>query len=281
MIENKSNYIFRFAPSPTGFLHVGGARTAIFNWLMARKYNGKFLIRIEDTDRARSTKESIEQIFDSLKWFDLFWDDEPVFQSSRLERHIEVVHELLNKNKAYRCFCSKEMLQEKRDSGKKENKGYIYDKTCRYLSKEIINQNLKKKIPYSIRIKVPTGITSYVDGVHEQISVNNLEIDDFIILRTDKTPVYQLSVVVDDFDIGVTHVIRGDDHLSNTPKQIIIYAAMNWPVPSFSHLPLILGEDKIRLSKRHGATSVVEFEEQGILPEVLFNYLCLFSTFPK
>jgi glutamyl-tRNA synthetase len=277
-MNEKSIPVYRFAPSPTGYLHVGGARTAIFNWLLARNEGGRFLLRIEDTDAQRSTDQSVQQILRSLQWLDLNWDEPPFYQSQRLDRHRQVAVELVQAGRAYYCFCSGE-----RSGGNQENSGdktYLYNGRCRNLSSVEIEKNLSLHLPAVIRIKLPAGHTRFVDGVHGEIAVDNSELDDFIILRSDQTPVYQLAVVVDDHDMGITHVLRGDDHLSNTPKQIQLYQALNWPVPQFSHLPLILGPDKQRLSKRHGASSVEEFREQGILPEALFNYLCLLGWSP-
>ncbi|MGD9899122.1 MAG: glutamate--tRNA ligase [Calditrichaceae bacterium] len=274
------NQVLRFAPSPTGYLHVGGARTAIFNWLSARKSGGKFLLRIEDTDRERSTDESIQQILDSLKWLGIDWDDEVQYQSHREERHKEVVDELVAKGHAYRCFCSKNVLDGKRSLAQKEKQIYRYDGACRNLSEKEIQTKLEAGEPYSVRLKIPAGEVVFSDLVHGENRVQNETIDDFIILRSDGTPVYQLAVVVDDHDMGVTKVLRGDDHLSNTPKQILLYKSMGWEIPEFGHVPLILGPDKVRLSKRHGATSVEEFKKDGIFAESLFNFLCLLGWSP-
>ena len=267
--------ILRFAPSPSGFLHVGGARTAIFNWLLARKCGGKFLLRIEDTNRQRSTEQSIKQIFSGLKWLGIDWDDEVLYQSKRRQRHIEAKRQLLDSGHAYRCFCTKEELDEKRKIAQQNKIDNRYDRTCRNLPQEEINEKLFKKHPFSVRFKTPQGEIFFNDIIHGETRINNETLDDFIILRSDGTPIYQLAVVVDDHDMGVTKILRGDDHLSNTSKQILIYQALNWQVPQFGHLPLILGADKVRLSKRHGAASVEEFRDQGILPQALFNYLCL------
>jgi glutamyl-tRNA synthetase len=277
-MDKNPKQVYRFAPSPTGFLHVGGARTAIFNWLLARKSGGKFLLRIEDTDRQRSTAESVRQIMSSLQWLGLSWDESPLFQSTRLERHQQAAMELLKTGKAYYCFCAKEKNETEQEESK--HKTYLYDGRCRNLTPDQADKNLKRRLPAVVRIKLPAGITRFIDGVHGEVTFNHTELDDFVLLRSDRTPVYQLAVVVDDHDMGVTHVLRGDDHLSNTPKQIHIYQALNWQVPQFSHLPLILGPDRQRLSKRHGATSVEEFQEEGILPEALFNYLCLLGWSP-
>lgn len=277
-MHEKSHTVYRFAPSPTGFLHVGGARTAIFNWLLARNEGGKFLLRIEDTDRQRSTDESVQQIINSMQWLGLSWNESPLFQSTRLQRHQKTAIQLLEAGKAYYCFCSRE--KNANEDANTSAKTYLYDGRCRNLNSAEIKRNLEQHLPAVIRLKLSSGTTRFVDGVHGEVVINNSELDDFVILRSDQTPVYQLAVVVDDHDMGVTHVLRGDDHLSNTPKQIHIYQALNWKIPQFSHLPLILGPDKQRLSKRHGATSVEEFRDRGILPEALFNYLCLLGWSP-
>jgi len=279
-MSKNSNSVYRFAPSPTGYLHVGGARTAIFNWLLARKEQGKFLLRIEDTDRSRSTDKAVKQIIASLQWLGLDWDEEPLFQSHRLRRHNEIVRQLLEKDKAYFCFCSKETIEEKKQKAQRDKRTFLYDKRCRRLTKEEVAHNLASGESFAVRLKVPEGKTQYNDSVHGETVVDNTEIDDFVIQRSDKTPVYQLAVVIDDHDMHVTHVLRGDDHFTNTPKQLLIYQAMEWPAPRFGHLPLILGQDRQRLSKRHGATSVEELRQMGILPDALFNFLCLLGWSP-
>ena len=272
--------VYRFAPSPTGFLHVGGARTAIFNWLLARGSGGKVLLRIEDTDRKRSTGEYIRQIQNSLAWLGIDWDEPPVYQSGRLERHREVVRQLIRADRAYHCFCTREELEEKRKIARARKEPLRYDGTCRDLSDQARKQKEAAAIPSVIRLKTDNEDVVFDDELHDRMRTPGEEIDDFVILRSDGSPVYQIAVVVDDHDMGVTNVIRGDDHLPNTPKQILIYKALKWPVPRFGHLPLILGPDRNRLSKRHGATSVEEFRAQGILPEALFNYLCLLGWSP-
>ncbi len=265
----------RFAPSPTGYLHVGGARTAFFNFLFARHHNGKFLLRIEDTDLERSDAEMTEAIFRSLRWLNLDWDEEPVSQSSCTDRHRDVCRKLVETGWAYRCFCSPEELREKREKSQKETGEYRYDRRCLGLSDDDVQDRLNRGMSYAIRFHVPEGETTFDDAVRGTVTVQNKEMDDFILLRSDDTPVYQMAVVVDDHDMGITHVIRGDDHLSNTPKQILIYQAMNWEVPVFAHLPMILGPDKKRLSKRHGATSVEEYKKAGYLPQAMINFLAL------
>ncbi len=272
--------VVRFAPSPTGYLHVGGARTAIFNWLIARQRRGQFRLRIEDTDRLRSTEESIQKILSALQWLGVDWDEEVVYQSTRQARHLEVAQKLLEEGKAYRCFCTKEELEEKRRRAEALKLNKRYDGTCRHLTPKQIQEKLRQGLPFAIRFKVPEGEVTFNDLIHGPTTVSNDTLDDFIIVRSDGTPVYQLAVVVDDHDMGVNLILRGDDHLSNTNKQILLYQALGWEVPQFGHVPLILGEDKKRLSKRHGATSVEEFAAMGIFPEALFNYLCLLGWAP-
>ncbi len=273
-------YIVRFAPSPTGYLHVGGARTAIFNWLLARQSKGRFLLRIEDTDRQRSTEESVQTILRSLEWLGLDWDGDIFFQSSNQERHVAAANELLKQGKAYRCFCTKEELEAKRKQFEAQKLNQRYDGACRRLSPQQIEQKLQQGLPFAVRFKVPEGEVIFEDLIHGTMRFNNENLDDFIILRSDGTPVYQLAVVVDDHDMGINLVLRGDDHIPNTSKQILLYQALGWSVPQFAHVPLILGPDKNRLSKRHGATSVEEFKKMGIFPEALFNYLCLLGWSP-
>jgi len=267
--------VYRFAPSPTGFLHIGGARTAIFNWLSARKENGKFILRIEDTDRNRSSDKYTKQILSSLKWLGLDWDENPVFQSERENRHIEIANKLLKCKKAYHCFCTPEELAENRKIAEKNKTEYIYDGKCRNLTDSAVQQKIDAGIPYSVRLKTDHTNVQVTDKVLGNVTFAVKEFGDFIILRSNGTPVYQLAVVVDDHDMCVTEVVRGADHLSNTPKQILLYEALGWSIPNFVHLPLILGPDKKRLSKRHGSTSVEEFRDKGYLPDALFNYLCL------
>jgi len=278
-MENKKPRV-RFAPSPTGQLHLGGARTALFNWLFAKKYDGKFLLRIEDTDKLRSKKEFTDQICDSLKWLGLDWDEEIVFQSSRTKIYKNAIKILLETGKAYRCFCSKEKIAEERNQAEKAGGGYFYSETCRNLDKKEIQNNIENKIPFSVRIAIPEGHTEFEDKIYGNIRVNNKEIDDFIIARTDGSPVYNLVVAIDDSDMRITHIIRGEDHISNTPKQLIIYKALNLSIPEFAHLPMILGPDKKRLSKRHGATGVQEYHDNGYLSDALVNYLSLLGWNP-
>ena len=270
----------RFAPSPTGQLHLGGARTALFNWLYARKHGGKFLLRIEDTDKLRSKKEFTDQICDSLKWLGLDWDEEIVFQSTRNELYKSAIEKLLETGKAYRCFCSKEKIAEERKQAEMSGSGYYYSGTCRNLDEKLVQAKIDNGKSFSVRILVPEGYTEFDDSIYGNIRVNNKEIDDFIIARTDGSPVYNLVVALDDNDMEITHIIRGEDHISNTPKQLMIYKALNYPIPEFAHLPMILGPDKKRLSKRHGATGVQEYRDQGYLASALINYLALLGWNP-
>ncbi len=259
----------RFAPSPTGYLHIGGARTALFNWLFARHNNGVFILRIEDTDRSRSTEEYIDAIIDGMKWLGLDWDEGPYRQTERMDIYRSYVQRLLDEGKAYYCYCTPEELEQRRQAALKEGKGTLkYDGRCRDLKTPPPD---RKPV---VRFKMPQmGQTVVDDLIRGKVVYENEQLDDFIILRSDGTPTYNFVVVVDDVEMGITHVIRGDDHLNNTPKQIHIYKAFNFEVPQFAHLPMILGSDKTRLSKRHGATSVQAYREMGYLPEALVNYL--------
>lgn len=270
----------RFAPSPTGYLHIGGARTAIFNWIYARHCGGEFLVRIEDTDKARSTQEYFDSILSALNWLGLDWDDDLYIQSNNIEKHREAVAKQLENGSAYKCYCTPESLEKKRKEAQRKKIPYFYDGTCRSLSVEEQHECEKAGRPYAVRFRVPEGETVFDDAVHGRTVFQNSEIDDFIILRRDNTPTYQLAVVVDDHNMGITHVIRGDDHLSNTPKQILIYKALGWKVPVFAHMPMILGPDKARLSKRHGAVSVDAYRERGFLPEAIRNFLVLLGWSP-
>jgi glutamyl-tRNA synthetase len=262
--------VTRFAPSPTGFLHIGGARTALFNWLFARHAGGKFLLRIEDTDRARSTQAAVDAIFDGLRWLGLDWDEEPTFQFSRAPRHVEVVHQLLAEGKAYRCFCSPEELEAMRAEQKAKGLPVRYDGRWR----DRDTAEAPAGVPPVIRLKAPReGETVLQDKVQGQVTVANEQLDDMILLRADGTPTYMLSVVVDDHDMNITTVIRGDDHLTNTFRQIQLYRACGWDVPEFAHIPLIHGPDGAKLSKRHGALGAEAYRDMGYLPEALRNYL--------
>ncbi|GFO57210.1 glutamate--tRNA ligase [Geomonas sp. Red276] len=259
----------RFAPSPTGYLHVGGARTALFNWLLARKQQGRFILRIEDTDVARSTQESVDAILEGMTWLGLDWDEGPFYQSENFPLYKEYVQKLLDAGKAYKCYCSAEELEAKREKAMKEGGKPKYDGTCRDLPPREDDGR-----PYVVRFKAPQeGTTSWVDLIKGKISFENAELDDLIIQRTDGTPTYNFVVVIDDATMNITTVIRGDDHVNNTPRQILLYEALEVPVPTFAHVPMILGADKARLSKRHGATSVMAYRDMGFLPEAMVNYL--------
>jgi len=260
----------RFAPSPTGFLHIGGARTALFNWLFARHHGGQFHLRIEDTDRVRSTLEAVEAIVNGLNWLGLHWDGEIVHQFARAARHAEVAHQLLAADRAYRCYCTPEELEAMRQRARAEKRSVRYDGTWRDRNPA----EAPAGVAPAIRLKAPqAGATTIHDLVQGEVTVSNSELDDLIILRSDGTPTYNLSVVVDDHDMAITHVIRGDDHLNNAFRQTQIYRALDWPIPEFAHIPLIHGADGAKLSKRHGALAVEAYEEMGYLPEALRNYL--------
>ncbi|MBN1140586.1 MAG: glutamate--tRNA ligase [Deltaproteobacteria bacterium] len=258
----------RFAPSPTGYLHIGGARTALFNYLFARRQQGTFILRIEDTDTVRSTQQSVDEILKAMKWLGLSWDEGPYYQSERFSLYKDKVQQLLREGKAYRCYCTPEELEQKRERAMAEGRKPKYDGTCRECGKA------SEGTPFVVRFRSPdSGATTFSDLIKGPISVQNDELDDIIIQRSDGTPTYNFVVVVDDVEMGITHVIRGDDHVNNTPRQILMYQALGAPLPAFAHVPMILGADKTRLSKRHGATSVMSYEEMGFLPEALVNYL--------
>jgi glutamyl-tRNA synthetase len=278
----------RFAPSPTGYLHVGGARTALFNWLYARRTGGTFVLRIEDTDLERSSSEMVEGILDGLRWLGLDWDEGPgidgrfgpYFQSERLDRHRAMAAQLVTAGRAYYCYCTPEELQAKRVAAEQADGGWKYDRTCAALPPQDIVDREARGMPHAVRFRVPAGMVRFDDLVHGTIAVDAGIIEDFVILRSDGQPTYQLSVVSDDVEMAITHVVRGDDHISNTPKQILLYEAVGAPLPQFAHVPLILGSDKKRLSKRHGATSVSEYARQGYLPEAMVNFLALLGWSP-
>jgi glutamyl-tRNA synthetase len=265
------NVVTRFAPSPTGYLHIGGARTALFNWLYARHHGGTFLLRIEDTDRARSTEDAIAAIFDGLDWLGLGGDEPPVFQFARAARHAEVAHAMLDAGHAYKCFATAEELAALREAQRAAKQPMRYDGRWR----DRDPSEAPAGMPYTVRLKAPrTGETVIEDAVQGRVVVQNVELDDMILLRSDGTPTYMLAVVVDDHDMGVTHVIRGDDHLNNAFRQLGIIRAMDWPEPVYAHIPLIHGSDGAKLSKRHGALGVDAYrDEMGMLPEAVFNYL--------
>lgn len=257
----------RFAPSPTGDLHIGGARTALFSWLYARQQAGVFILRIEDTDLERSTQASADLIIEAMRWLNLDYDEGPYYQTKRFDRYREVLQQLLAAGKAYRCYCSKERLEKLREDQTAQGQKPRYDGHCRQM-KEVLNQ------PYVVRFLNPEqGSVTFTDMVRGQITINNSELDDLILARTDGTPTYNFVVVVDDYDMQITHVIRGDDHINNTPRQINILQALGVQPPEYGHVPTILGSDGKRLSKRHGAAGVLEYREAGFLPEALMNYL--------
>lgn len=269
MTEPKT-VVTRFAPSPTGYLHIGGARTALFNWLFARHHGGRFLLRIEDTDRARSTEPAIEAIFEGLRWLGLEWDEDPVFQFSRMARHTEVAEQLLREGKAYRCYASQEELEEMRERARAEGRPIRYDGRWRDRDPSEAPEGVKPVI----RFRSPNeGETIVRDHVMGDVRFPNEQLDDLIILRSDGTPTYNLSVVVDDHDMGITHIVRGDDHLTNAGRQSQIYEALGWETPDFAHVPLIHGPDGAKLSKRHGALGAEAYRDLGYLPEAMRNYL--------
>ncbi len=275
----------RFPPSPTGYLHIGGARTAIYNWLYAKKHNGKLLLRIEDTDVERSTKESIDGIIDGLNWLGITWDEGPYFQSDHIQEHIATAHKLISTGHAYKCFCTKEELDTKRQTAVAAKITYQYDRTCLNLSPEEINRNEAQNIPYVIRFKVPDGDGKVVfeDKVYGHIERSYKDIEDFVIIRSNGTPLYLLSNVVDDIRDRITHIIRGQDGLGNTPRQILIYEALGAPVPVFSHMSLTLDPQKAKISKRsHGEVVTVQFyKDNGFLPWALINFLVLLGWSPS
>jgi len=271
----------RFAPSPTGYLHVGGARTALFNWLFAKHHEGKFILRIEDTDVERSSAEMVHGILEGLSWLGLEWDEGPYFQSQRMQQYQSAARKLLQEQKAYACFCSQELLAAKREAAAKAKLAWKYDGTCRKLSEAEIREKEGQGQARAIRFKVPSeGKIHFEDQVFGTIEHDFQNIEDFVLLRSDGMPTYHLGVVLDDIDMRITHVIRGADHISNTPKQILLYQALGRPIPIFVHVPLILGPDKTRLSKRHGATSVTAYRDQGYLPGAFRNFLALLGWAP-
>jgi len=278
----------RFAPSPTGYLHVGGARTALFNWLFARSHGGTFVLRIEDTDAERSSADMVDGILDGMRWLGLDWDEGPLvggplgpyFQSERIDRHRAAAARLVDNGRAYYCYCTTEELKGKREAAERAGGAWRYDRTCAGLTPDEIAANDRAGKPRAVRFRVPEGVTRFDDLVHGPIEFDGAHIEDFVLLRSDGQPTYQLSVMSDDAEMRITHVIRGDDHISNTPKQILLYHALDAPVPAFAHVPLILGPDKKRLSKRHGATSVIEYARQGYMPEAMTNFLALLGWSP-
>jgi glutamyl-tRNA synthetase len=278
----------RFAPSPTGYLHVGGARTALFNWLYARRHGGTFVLRIEDTDAERSSWEMVTGIVDGLRWLGLDWDEgpdiggphAPYFQSQRIEAYRAMAEKLVAQGDAYYCYCDPATLQRKRQAAEDAGGGWVYDRTCCALAAGDVAAREAAGTPRAIRFKVPAGQTTFSDLVRGAIAFDNANIEDFVILRSDRQPTYHLSVVADDVEMAISHVVRGDDHISNTPKQVLLYRAFGAEPPNFAHVPLILGPDKKRLSKRHGATSVMEYPRLGYVPEAMVNFLSLLGWSP-
>ena len=278
----------RFAPSPTGYLHVGGARTALFNWLFARRHGGVFVLRIEDTDVERSSDEMVTGTLESMRWLGLDWDEGPgvggphgpYFQSQRLARYRELAEQLVSTGAAYYCYCDPDEIKAKRDAAQARGEVWEYDRTCRNLASDDVARREAAGMRRAIRFKTPDGATAFDDIVQGRIEFDHAHLEDFVILRSDSHPTYHLSVVADDVDMRITHVVRGADHISNTPKQVLLYEALGAPVPEFAHVPLILGPDKRRLSKRHGATSVTEYSRQGYLPEAMMNFLALLGWSP-
>jgi glutamyl-tRNA synthetase len=268
----------RFAPSPTGHLHIGGVRTALFDYLYTRHLGGQFILRIEDTDIERSTPEMAEEIIHGLAWLGIEWDEDPYYQSQHFAAYKKIAFRLLEEKKAYRCFCTPEEIEERRKNSGGEI--FKYDRKCYLLAETGIEQNLARKAPFVIRFFIPEGKTRFKDRVHKEMEINNAELDDYVLLKSDGSPTYHLSVVADDSSMEISDVIRGDDHISNTFKQVLLYRALNLKPPKYTHLPLILGKDKKKLSKRHGETSVLEFKKKGYLPEAIITYLSQLSRLP-
>jgi len=270
----------RFAPSPTGYLHVGGARTALFNWLYARKTGGTFILRIEDTDRERSSDEHTRVILDGMRWLGLDWDEGPLFQGAFADRHRADAVRLLAAGKAYRCFCTAAELDEQRRAAEQQGGGFRYDGRCGRLAPADADARAASGAPFAIRFRMPDAEVAWDDAVHGRISFQGRDLDDFIILRSDGSAIYNMAVVSDDIAMAITHVIRGDDHISNTPRQVALYRAFAAPEPVFAHVPMILGTDGKKLSKRHGATAVGDYQDLGILPAAMRNFLALLGWSP-
>jgi len=276
------NVKVRIAPSPTGVPHIGTTRTALFNFLFARSHKGKFILRIEDTDRERLVPESLPQILEILRFLGVVWDEGPYYQSERLSLYLEFAKKLVDQKKAYYCFCTPRRLDEMRKAQQKKGLPPKYDRTCLKLSADEVNKKNSAGIPHTIRLKIPDkGETSWVDLVHGEIIFKNSDLDDQILLKSDGWPTYHLAVVVDDYLMKITYVLRGDEWISSTPKHLILYQALGWKPPEFVHLPIVLGSDKTKLSKRHGAKSVLEYRDEGYLPEALINFMALLGWSPK
>ena len=278
----------RFAPSPTGYLHVGGARTALFNWLLARRHGGVFVLRLEDTDTQRSSTDMVAEVLEGMRWLGLDWDEGPgvggpygpYFQSERLAQYRATAERLVADGHAYYCYCTTETLAAKREAAERGGGAFRYDRTCAGLGADEIAARERDFVPRVVRLRVPEGSLRFEDSVHGAIEFDAATLDDFIVLRSNGTPTYHLTVVSDDVDMRITHVVRGDDHISNTPKQILLYRALGATAPQYAHVPLIMGPDKKRLSKRHGATSVNDYARRGYLPEALTNFLALLGWSP-
>src|SRR5277367_3172990 len=282
MSDTASTPRVRFAPSPTGYLHVGGARTALFNWLFARHFGGTLILRIEDTDFERSSEEMVEGILEGMRWIGLNWDEGPFYQSKRLDLYCETAQKLLASGHAYYCFCTKEELEQRRAAAVAAGRPPMYDRRCRKIEPAVAAGRKAAGEAGAVRFAIPEGgATSFEDAVFGKVEFANVEIEDFVLLRSDGIPTYHLSVVADDMDMRLTHIIRGADHISNTPKQVLQYLALGAPLPVFAHVPLILGPDKTRLSKRHGATSVIAYKEMGIVPASFRNFLALLGWTPQ
>jgi glutamyl-tRNA synthetase len=277
-----SNIRVRFAPSPTGMLHIGGMRTALFNWLFARHHGGKFILRIEDTDRSRFVEGATENIIEALHWYGLDFDEGPIFQSKRTEIYKKYIDELIKQGNAYHCFCSSERLEELRKIQITNKQAPRYDGHCRNLSPEEVEQKIKAGESHVIRLKVPLeGTTSFDDVIYGHIEVENKNIDDQVLMKSDGFPTYHLANVVDDHEMEITHVIRAEEWLPSTPKHILLYKFFNWTLPQFSHIPMVLGTDRSKLSKRHGATAALEYRELGYLPEAVLNFIAFLGWNPK
>ena len=259
---------------------MGGARTALFNWLYARHFDGDFLLRIEDTDKLRSTDESTRAIFKGMEWLGLNWDETVVYQGANLERHQKDAYQMLESGAAYRCFCTPEELDERRKTAEARKEAFKYDRRCDRLTSDEIERRVASGEPFTLRFRIPEGTTEWIDLVHEKIAFPNKDLEDFVVLRSNATPIYNLAVVSDDIAMGITIVMRGDDHISNTPKQILLYKALGTEIPVFAHLPMIHGMDGKKLSKRHGATAVGDYQHQGILADAMLNFLALLGWSP-
>lgn len=270
----------RFAPSPTGYLHVGGARTALFNWLYARKTGGTLILRVEDTDQARSTEAHTQVILDGLRWLGIGWDEGPYFQGAEIERHRRDAEQILATGQGYRCFCTREDLEAQRAAAPGGPETFTYDRRCRYLAPEEVARRVEAGMPFVIRFAMPDEEIAWDDAVHGRIVFHGRDLDDMVVLRSNRTPIYNLAVVSDDIAMEITHVIRGDDHISNTPKQIALYHALGKTPPIFAHVPVILATDGKKLSKRRGAVAVGDYQEKGIYPAAMRNFLALLGWSP-